>query len=203
MLPKTLIALSLATGLLSACGTAPIASLTSLLPAMGWDDHPEADSWTAEAMRAVARHDDELASRVPDDIDTWCPGYRSAGLVERRAFWVGLMSVTARMESSFNERASGGGGRYIGLMQISTATARNASCEATSSAELKDGGANLECAVRIFAPHVAQDGVVTGNGRQGVARDWGPFTRKDKRAEIAAWTRAQPWCQKPARLAAR
>ena len=206
MLPKTLIALSLATGLLSACGQASMSDLASLLPgslpAMRWDDHPEAATWTAHAMRAVARHDDELAGQIPDDIDTWCPGYRSAGLVERRAFWVGLMSATAKMDSSFNPRAAGGGGRYIGLMQISTPTARNAGCEATSSSALKDGAANLECAVRIFAPHVAQDGVVTGNGRQGVARDWGPFTRKSKRAEIAAWTKAQPWCQAPARVAA-
>lgn len=206
MLPKTLIALTLATGLLSACGAPKIGDLASLLPGslpvMGWDDHPEAATWTAHAMRAVARHDAELAGQVPADIDAWCPGYRSAGLVERRAFWVGLMSMTAKMESSFNPKAAGGGGRYIGLMQISPATARNASCEATSSQALKDGAANLECAVRIFAPHVGQDKVVTGNGRQGIARDWGPFTRKSKRAEIAAWTKAQPWCQAPARMAA-
>jgi hypothetical protein len=154
-------------------------------------------------MRAVARHDVELASKVPDDIESWCPGYESAGLVERRAFWVGLLSMAAKMESSFNAKASGGGGRYIGLMQISTGTAKNAGCEATSASTLKDGVANLECAVQIFAPHVGQDGVVAGNGRQGMARDWGPFARKSKRAEIAAWTRAQPWCQMPDRLAQR
>jgi hypothetical protein len=40
--------------------------------------------------------------------------------------------------------------------------------------------------------------VIAGNGRQGLARDWGPFTRKAKRTEIAAWTKTQPWCQAPA-----
>lgn len=206
MQAKTLIALTLVTGLLAGCGAPKISDLASLLPGalpvMRWDDHPEAATWTAHAMRAVARHDAELAGRVPDDIGAWCPGYESAGLVERRAFWVGLMSMTARMESSFNPGAAGGGGRYIGLMQISTGTAKKAGCEATSAKALKDGAANLECAVRIFAPHVGQDGVVAGNGRQGMARDWGPFTRKSKRAEIAAWTKAQPWCQAPARLSA-
>lgn len=207
MLSKTLIAVTLATGLLAGCGAPRISDLASLLPGalpvMRWDGQPEAATWTAHAMRAVARHDAELAGRVPADIDAWCPGYESASLVERRAFWVGLMSMTAKMESSFNPRASGGGGRYLGLMQISTRTAKAAGCEATSSTALKDGAANLECAVRVFAPHVAENGVVAGNGRQGMARDWGPFTRQAKRAEIAAWTKAQPWCQLPDRMALR
>ena len=98
------------------------------------------------------------------------------------------------MKAAFNPRASGGGGRYIGLMQISPSTARLAGCEARSSSALKDGAANLECAVRIMAPHVAADGMVAGKGNRGMARDWGPMTRKSKRSEIAAWTAAQPYC---------
>ena len=199
---RPLLGFSLAAGLLSACAgvTAPI--LTAFqpggyTPVMRWDARPEAATWTARALAAVRAHDAELAARVPTDIDTFCPGYKSASLGNRRAFWVGLMSATAKHESSFNPRAAGGAGRYIGLMQISPGTARLAGCEARSSAGLKDGAANLECAVRIFAPHVGADGYVAGNGNRGVARDWGPFSRKSKRAEIAAWTAAQPYCQAP------
>ena len=205
---RSFLALSLACGLISACGQVQLPDLASYLPggarpAMRWDERPEAASWTARAMRAVGRHDDALAGHVPADIDTFCPRYRTAALADRRAFWVGLVSATSKHESSYNPRASGGGGRYIGLMQISPGTARQAGCEARTTAALKDGAANLECAVEIFAPHVAQDGMVAGSGNRGVARDWGPFSRKSKRAEIAAWTAKQAYCQAPTRLATR
>lgn len=196
---RPLIALSLAAGLLSACDEVRIPDLSALLPgtlpAMMWDAKSEAAGWTARALAAVAAHDGELAGRVPADVATYCPAYAKASRADRRAFWVGLMSATAKHESSFNPKASGGGGRYIGLMQIAPATARRAGCAAQSSAALKDAAANLECAVQVFAPHVAADGVVAGNGRQGVARDWGPFGLKSRRAEIAAWTAAQDYCQ--------
>lgn len=206
---RAFLSLSLTCGLfLSGCSQVQLPDLASylprgFLPAMGWDGRPEAASWTGHALAAVGRHDDELARKVPDDIDSFCPGYKSAALADRRAFWVGLMSATAKHESSYNPKASGGGGRYVGLMQISPRTAKLAGCETTSSASLKDGAANLECAVEIFAPHVAQDGMVAGKGNRGVARDWGPFSRTSKRAEIAAWTKAQAYCQAPTQVAAR
>ena len=200
MFSRPLIALSLAAGLLSACGQVSFPDLAAFLPGgalpvMRWDAQPEAASWTTRALIAVGARDGELASRVPADIAAFCPGYPTAPMGNRRAFWVGLMSATAKHESSFNPRASGGGGRYVGLMQIAPGTAKLAGCEARSSAALKDGAANLECAIRIFAPHVAQDGVIAGKGSRGVARDWGPLTQRAKRAEIAAWTAAQPYCQ--------
>ena len=197
---RPLLALSMTLGLLSACAGATVPDLAAFLPGgaapvMRWDARPEAATWTARALTAVAARDEELASRVPGDIATFCPGYASAPIGNRRAFWVGLMSATAKHESSFNPKASGGGGRYIGLMQISPGTARLAGCEARTSAALKDGAANLECAVRILAPHVAEDGMIAGKGNRGVARDWGPLARQSKRAEIATWTAAQPYCQ--------
>ena len=205
---RAFLPLSLALGLLSACtgfpGPGDAAYLPgSILPGMRWDARPEAADWTRRALTAVAASDSDLAAQVPGDIETFCPGYASAPIGDRRAVWVGLMSATAKHESSFNPKASGGGGRYVGLMQISPGTARLAGCEARTSAALKDGAANLECAVRIFAPHVAGDGMVAGKGNRGVARDWGPFSRQSTRAEIAAWTAAQPYCQAKARLVSR
>ena len=172
-----------------------VAYIPGSLPTMRWDARPEAAAWTAQTMAVVAAHDAELANTVPADIATFCPRYPNATLNERRAFWVGLLSATAKHESGFNPRAAGGGGRYVGLMQISPRTASHSRCAARSATDLKDGAANLACAVQIAAPKVAQDGVVAGNGKYGIGRDWGPFQNKVARAEIAKWTAKQSYCQ--------
>ena len=183
------------------CSAAPIITrvkeglFPTNLPAMGWDARPEASAWTAATLSAVARYDSVLAGAVPGDIKAWCPGSAKNGLEERRAFWAGVLSALAKPESGWNPRASGGGGRYIGLLQISPQTARANGCAATSAAGLKDGAANLACGVQIMARHVGQDGVVAGNGRQGLGRDWGPVNKAASRASLAAWTTKQSYCR--------
>lgn len=164
-------------------------------PAMGWDARPEAAGWTASTLAAVARNDSVLAAAVPGDIAAWCPGYGNNSPADRRAFWAGLLSALAKYESSWNPKAAGGGGRYIGLLQISPRTAGGYGCEATSSAALKNGAANLACGVRIMARQVGQDGLVAGNGGQGLGRDWGPFNVASKRAALAGWTAKQSYCR--------
>ena len=164
-------------------------------PPMRWDHHPLAQEWTQRTLVAVAGKDDRLARIVPADIKTFCPGYGKASIKERRAFWVGLLSATAKHESRWNPKASGGGGRYLGLMQISPATARQHGCKAKTAAALKDGSANLACAVQIMSKQVGRDRLVAGNGSKGIGRDWGPFRNTAKRAEIAAWTAKQSYCR--------
>jgi soluble lytic murein transglycosylase-like protein len=171
------------------------ADMTPALPEMRWDHREEADEWTAATIAAVAAYDTELAASVPYDIATWCPGYAKADIDDRRAFWSGLLSAVAKYESSWNPRASGGGGRYLGLMQISPKTAVNYGCDATSAAALKDGTENLSCAVDILAYQVGRDDVVAGNGKKGIGRDWRPLRSASKRAEIAGWTSSQAYCQ--------
>jgi len=163
-------------------------------PPMQWDHHPEGEEWTESTLVAISTKDPLLSDRVPADIDTWCPGYEAADLEERRAFWAGLLSAVAKYESTWNPIASGGGGRWIGLMQISPRTAANYGCEATSAGELKDGEANLECAVEIMSEQVAKDGLVAGGGNRGIGRDWAPLRSIEKRSAMAAWTREQPYC---------
>jgi hypothetical protein len=163
--------------------------------AMAWDHRPEAAFWTTSTMSAVARHDTDLTRIVPGDIQHWCPGYVGASDTERRAFWAGLVSAVARYESSWNPAASGGGGRYIGVMQISPRSAVNYGCTADSARELKDGAANLECAVTMMAHHVGSDELVAGGGNRGIGRDWMPLRDADKREALAAWTRQQSYCQ--------
>ena len=43
--------------------------------------------------------------------------------------------------------------------------------------------------------HVARDGVVAGKGNRGIGRDWMPFRKGGKRAEMAAWVATQSYCQ--------
>ena len=183
-------------GLLQACTPAPVPQdvLPEALPVMGWDARPEADAWTESTLQALQNEGVALLSEVPGDIGTWCPGYAQAAPTERAAFWSGLLSALARHESTWNPQAVGGGGQWFGLVQISPRTAQGYGCAADSGAALKDGAANLECAVRIAAHTVLRDGVVAAGGG-GLAADWGPFASADKRAQMAAFTSQQSYCQ--------
>lgn len=191
-------ALCLAAVTLSACvqsGGEASLSTSGQMPPMQWDVRPEGRDWTQSTLVALAQHDPALAASVPADVETWCPGYAEASLEDRRAFWAGLMSAVARYESTWNPQAAGGGGRYIGVMQISPVSADYHQCEADTVSELKDGAENLECAAQMMAKAVARDGLVVGEGNRGIGRDWMPFRDGTKRAAMAEWTRAQPYCQ--------
>ena len=196
MTRSRLLLAALAALTLSACVPTTDPNTMQFRPAMRWDHRDEAPEWTARTLMAVAEADAALAGRVPADIDTWCPGYAQAGLAERRAFWVGMLSALAKHESTWNPRASGGGGRWIGLTQIAPSTARLYRCEARTASELKDGTANLECAVEIMADKVARDGHVAGpRGTLGLGRDWAPFRKASKRGDMAAWVSQQSYCR--------
>ena len=162
---------------------------------MRWDHRPEAAQWTTSTMSAVLSGAGQpLTQVVPRDIATWCPAYPRNDTNTRAMFWVGLLSAMAKHESTWNPAAVGGGGQWFGLVQISPATARGYGCGATSGAALKNGTANLSCAIRIMAHTVPRDGVVS-EGMRGVAADWGPFHSASKRAEMAAWTTQQTYCR--------
>ena len=163
---------------------------------MRWDHVPQADAWEVAGLAALDSHAAILPDIVPADIDRWCPAYPDANDAQRSAFWLGLMSSLARHESTWNEAAVGGGGRWFGLMQISPTTARNFGCQASSGQALLDGEANVSCALRIWAETVPRDGVIA-EGRKGIAADWGPLhpSQARKREDIRTWVRAQPYCQ--------
>lgn len=166
-----------------------------VLPVTQWDHRPEAEVWTETALEAVAEKDPVFAEQVPQDIEDWCPAYETASIDDRRAFWVGLLSATAKHESTWNPQASGGGGKWIGLMQIDPRSARYYECDATSPDALKDGAANLDCAVDILAVQVEKDNLVAGEGNRGIGRDWAPFRSAEKRQDMSEWTRSAPYCQ--------
>jgi hypothetical protein len=172
------------------------------VPVARWDFRPEGRQWTEASVAALASYGQPLVNIVPRDIEAWCPGYETATEDERKAFWVGLLSSLAKHESTWRPEAAGGGGRWFGLLQISPATARHYGCEARTGEALKDGAANLACAIRIMAVTVPRDGVVAANGG-GIAADWGPFHQATKREEMRTWVRSQPYCAPSGRSATR
>lgn len=161
----------------------------TVVMSMGWDHRPEADTWTRATFEALSTYGAAIPATVPSDIEDWCPGYETAPVEDRRAFWAGLLSTLAKHESTW-QPALVGAGRYYGLMQIYPPTARWRGCEAVTGAALKDGVANLRCAVRIMSHTVPAKGSVVGG-----MWDWGPFHVAAKRAEMSAWTRAQSYCR--------
>lgn len=181
----------LALPFLAACAAMP-ADETSPEVAARWNHRPEAAIWNAAMIEALLTDGSTMVVSVPDDIDSFCPGYAEATPSQRAAFYVAFFSGLARFESTWNPRASGGGGAYHGLLQISPATARYHGCELPADG-LYDGAANLSCAVRIATAAVSRDGVLVTN-RGGVAADWPPLRDPAKRHEIAEFTRALPQC---------
>lgn len=171
----------------------PVARNYTPLPDMRWSHRREADRWSRAALTALRSHASALPRTVPKDIGDWCPAYATNDTSAREAFWIGLLSTLAKHESTFRPTAVGGGGKWYGLLQILPATARGYRCNATSRDGLKNGAANLQCALRIMAVTVPRDGVVSHNMR-GVAADWGPFHSRAKRTDMMKWMRKQPYC---------
>ena len=166
---------------------------------MAWDHVPRAPLWTRAALQAIQTHGQGLVDVVPTDIGDFCPKYPRSGRADRAAFWSGMLSILAKMESTWQPGAEGGGGQWIGLLQIAPSTASAYGCRATTVSALKDGAANLSCAVRIASAQVMRDGVVmsdNGNWR-GLARDWAPFRSTKKRVEMTEWIRSQAYCTVP------
>lgn len=163
------------------------------VPVARWDFRPEGQTWTEATVAALATYGRPLIDTVPEDIEAWCPSYDEATEAGRKQFWVGLLSSLAKHESTWRPEVSGGNGRWHGLLQISPATARGYGCRAQTAEALKDGAANLACAIRIMAVTVPRDRVVAAGGG-GVAADWGPFHFAAKREEMRSWVREQPYC---------
>ena len=172
-------------------------NLLAVSPPMRWQHASGSDAWTRATLAALEREGVGMMSRVPHDIQTYCPKYAELGQTGRKAFWAGLLSALAKHESTYNPRASGGGGRWLGLMQIAPATWRGYGC----SGHITNGADNMACAVKIMSYQVGRDNAVARDGSggwRGVARDWAPMRSSSKRADIAEWTSNQSYCAAPA-----
>jgi hypothetical protein len=165
------------------------------VPRTRWQHKHGNVMWTRAALSALKSHGKPLVEEVPEDIDYWCPAYETAGPAQRRAFWVGFMSALAKHESTYKADAVGGGGKWYGLLQILPATARGYGCNVGTGSALKNGAANLSCAIRIMAVSVPRDRVIYARGGRGVAADWGPMRNPRKRVDMANWLKRQTYCK--------
>ncbi len=176
--------------------TRPV-SRDDIPPAAEWDFHPKGQAWTKATMQALAGHGQALLQVVPDDIAHWCPAYEAQDARGRAAFWTSLLSSLAGFESTWKPAAVGAG-KWYGLVQIAPATARGYGCVARTGQALKDGPANLSCAVRIWATTVKRDNAVAFKDGKlaGIAADWGPMRFANKREKMSRFTRKQRYCQR-------
>jgi len=193
--------LALSLGVPSASESGNTEAAAAELPPMRWDHMPNQERWNSAALSALNTHGKPLIQTVPDDIADWCPYYPQADAEGRATFWVAFMSALAKHESTYRPTAVGGGGKWFGLLQISPATARGYDCRAGSGDALKNGSANLSCAIRIMAVTVPRDGVIDDRDTRwrGVAADWGPLRSQKKRDDMRAWVSQQPFCAAPAK----
>jgi hypothetical protein len=166
------------------------------VPKLRWDGRSGSQAWSMALMMEIQRHPRTFLAKTPRDINAFCPGFAEGSSSDRAAFWAAILSGIARHESGSNPRAAGAGGRYLGLMQISPATANHYGCDAEGS-DLLNGGANMTCAVKIAARNVSRDGLVVGQSGawRGVARDWMVLRDKSAREDIFGWIKKQPYCQ--------
>ena len=181
---------------LQGAGVRPVAREVNL-PRTRWEHRPTSPSWTRSALAAQKAHGVALPHSVPRDIAAWCPAYATADMAQRRAFWVGFLSALAKFESTYKPSAVGGGGQWFGLLQIQPSTARQYGCQARSGQALKNGAANVSCAIRIMAVTVPRDGAIAvKDGRwKGVAADWGPMRNESKRRDMETWLNRQTYCR--------
>ncbi|MFD1342380.1 lytic transglycosylase domain-containing protein [Litorisediminicola beolgyonensis] len=166
-----------------------------IIPEGRWGTGGRGMAWSQAAVAALRAHASPLTDFVPADIDSWCPGYRSADRSGREAFWIALISSLAKHESTFRPTVVGGGGRWYGLLQILPSTARSYGCRARTGDALKSGAANIACGLRIMSKTVRRDGVIS-RGMRGVAADWGPFHNRRKRGDMLAYVQDQPFCKR-------
>jgi hypothetical protein len=165
-------------------------------------------SWTRSAESAVANS--PLVQLVPKDIVYFCPAYPKLHTLERRKFWVGLLSAMAKPESNFKpqrfyqENFKDRKGKPVisrGLLQISIESANQErySCDIAYPAKLHDPTINLACGVKILAKWVKTDGVIAKHSEprvyKGGSRYWSTLRpQKGHLRLIADFTRSLPFC---------
>ena len=184
-----------------------------------WDAEPDAAAWTELTGRAIDEVGGALIAAEPRDVAQFCPGYASLDADGRRAFWIGLISAMARLESdfdpsvAFDERAhcsypgcegdfTTQDGRAVvsrGLLQLSQESAnayRNCSVPPERELELHEPGLNLRCAVVILARWVEGDGQIGDSERpyRGGARYWSVLRRPANLEAIRRFTASTSIC---------
>lgn len=164
--------------------------------------------WTVAAEKAVAAS--SLGAEEPSDIAKFCPAYVNKNRQERDVFWVGLVSIVARLESGFKPETSftesfvdGRGNKVIsrGLLQISVESANQQKygCRIEKAEDLHDPATNLACGVRILEAWVNTDHIVAtyrSSPPRGGGRYWSTLRESNGHLpEITKFTKKLAACR--------
>lgn len=174
-----------------------------------WDGHNKrAEAWTLATARAVDQLGDALLTKIPGDIEYYCPKFSKLDREDRIAFWVHLISAMAEKESDFDEDqkykekfndSSNTNVVSRGLLQLSKEAANLYGCQIEVGSELETGARNLRCGVRILNRWIERDGVIKGGEKgawRGAARYWAIFRTDKTRHFIQKATLALDLCSK-------
>lgn len=199
---KVQIAATQITGILSQAGAANPVSLSGSLSHVSWGGSPKGDEWSEISAQAVTEYAPDLIELVPQDIQGYCPTYRSMSSEDRIGFWVQLQAALAEQESTYRPGAThteafrDSKKHFVvsrGLLQISKESARGYRCPVNEATQLHDPEVNLTCGMRIFGKQILRDGRIAGEikGRKiiGAGRYWGAMRSDRKLRTIQSRTR--------------
>lgn len=125
-----------------------------------------------------------MLSVLPEDINEFCPKFRSFNHSQKIEFYAQLISIVAKRESGYRpetkyqEDFKDSHGNWVisrGLLQISQESANSYGCGITKAEMLHNPRINLSCGIRILERWIIKDrrlaGKVAGKWRGG-ARYW-------------------------------
>lgn len=153
------------------------------LPGLSWDTKPERKPWSAELIKAIQLHLNDLEQGSPD---LFIAGYNGLSADGKLLFWAELVIAMAKFESNWNphdvfHEPPPLGVDSVGLLQLSYEDQPVYSLEPLSreNKSLEDPLVNIRCGVKILARLVSKDKVIAkeivSNGKkrfQGAARYW-------------------------------
>ena len=136
---------------------------------LAWESasHPERAAWSTGAFQIVAEHFADLDKA--QDIQTFCPSYRSLTTDEKINLWADMFAGTAYYESSWNPASasvdvgtsSNKDTWSVGLLQMSVVDQANYGLPlGYKYADLQDPIKNLELGITIMALQVRKHGIV-------------------------------------------
>lgn len=136
--------------------------------------------WGQYALQLIQDKPDSFGDNVPDDINQWCPKYKSMkegeDVSKRELYWVWILMSMASSESSCNPRADNPNapdGVAKGLFQVWKPVCPKAR-------NLSNPYENIQCAVDLLGKEMTnRDSIMTptSKGREGTY--WGPLRSDD------------------------
>lgn len=170
---------------------APVVDTTDAVPL--WEAKISGSrDWTNHLYSEMDRLGQDLLDVIPADAGTFCPNYKNLSYNDRKKYWVYIMSVMTKFESSFNTNTKytedfndSAGNKVVsrGLLQISIESANGYDCELGNANDLHNPLKNLSCGVRILDRWVGRDGRIAGkvdSKWRGGARYWAVMREADK-----------------------